>query len=110
MDSFFFTIDVQRYGPLLPHLSSPASNPPAAKAKIRGPKFPLPIQGKHHDQVFQAELLDLRGTVRYNGQDYPTPTTAAKVIVTDWKEVNGWDFWRYLDEESGKWQKIGQLR
>jgi hypothetical protein len=21
--------------------------------------------------------------------------TAAKVIVTDWKEVNGWDFWMY---------------
>lgn len=83
---------------------------PAVKAKTSSPKFPIPIQGKHHDQVFQAELLDLRGTVRYNGQDYPTPTTAAKVIVTDWKEVNGWDFWRYLDKESGEWQKIGMLR
>ena len=75
-------------------------------------KMPLPlqIQAQHHGEIYKAELLDLRGTVRYAGQEYPTPTTAAKVIVTDWKEVNGWDFWRYLNQENGNWEKIGGLR
>ena len=73
-------------------------------------RFPLPIQAKHGGEVYKGELLDIKGTVRYEGQEYPTPTTAAKVIVTDWKEVNGWDFWRYLNPESGKWENIGNIR
>jgi len=73
-------------------------------------RFPLQIHGRHHGEIFKGELLDLPGTVRYNGTDYPTPTTAAKVIVTDWKEVNGWDFWKYLNPESGTQEKIGSLR
>ena len=72
--------------------------------------FPLPIQAKHIGELYKGELLDIKGIVRYEGQEYPTPTTAAKVIVTDWKEVNGWDFWRYLNSESGKWEKIGSIR
>lgn len=73
-------------------------------------RFPLPIQAQHHGEIFKGELLDLGGTVCYEGQEYLTPTTAAKVIVTDWKQVNGWDFWRYMNLESGKWEKIGNLR
>lgn len=73
-------------------------------------QFPFPIQAKHHGEIYTGELLDLKGTVRYEGREYPTPTTAAKVIVTDWKEVNGWDFWRYFDQEREKWEKIGKLR
>jgi hypothetical protein len=55
-------------------------------------------------------MLNLDGCIRYDNKDYETPTTAAKVVVTDWKEVNGWDFWRYLDAATGKWEKIGRLR
>lgn len=84
------------------------------KVKVEKPtkniRFPLSIQGKHKDEIYKAELLNLNGTVCLNGQEYPTPTTAAKVIVTDWKEVNGWDFWRYENLESGKLEKIGNLR
>ena len=47
---------------------------------------------------------------RLQDKEYQTPTTAAKTIVTDWKEVNGWDFWRYLNPNSGNWEKIGKLR
>jgi hypothetical protein len=61
-------------------------------------------------ETFQAEMLNLDGCIRYDNKDYETPTTAAKVVVTDWKEVNGWDFWRYLDAATGKWEKIGRLR
>lgn len=72
--------------------------------------FPVAIQGKHHDQVCSAELLDINGKIRLNGIMYERPTTAAKVIVTDWKQVNGWDFWRYLNSGTGQWEKIGKLR
>ena len=91
-------------------------SPEEPKEKTQGEKqskklrFPLPIQAKHHGEIYKGELLDLGGSVRYDGQEYPTPTTAAKMIVTDWKQVNGWDFWRYLKSESGKWEKIGKLR
>ena len=72
--------------------------------------FPLPVQAQHKGKEYQGELLDLQGNLRYEGKEFPTPTTAAKIIVTDWKEVNGWDFWRYNNPESGKWEKIGNLR
>jgi restriction system protein len=80
------------------------------ESKRRSVRFPLPIQGRHHEEIFSGELLDRQGAVRYGTVRYPTPTSAAKVIVTDWKEVNGWDFWKYLDPLTGKWTKIGVLR
>jgi restriction system protein len=73
-------------------------------------EFPLAIQATHKKINYQAELLNVQGTVRLNGQEYATPSTAAKIIATDWKEVNGWDFWRYLDPVTGKREKIWKLR
>jgi restriction system protein len=72
--------------------------------------FPMPIQGKHKDQVFQAELLDISGRIRLGDQEYQKPSIAAKVVVTDWKGINGWDFWKYINPKSGKLEKIGKLR
>jgi hypothetical protein len=72
--------------------------------------YPLRIRAQHKGETFNAELLNAKGIIRFDGKEYPTPTTAAKVIVTEWKEVNGWDFWRYLNPSSGNWEKIGKLR
>lgn len=72
--------------------------------------FPISIQAQHRGATYTAQLLDIKGSVSLEDKEYPTPTTAAKVIVTDWKEVNGWDFWRYLNPSDGKWEKIGKLR
>jgi len=72
--------------------------------------LPVPIKATHKGETYQAELLNIKGVVRYENKEYQTPTTAAKVIVTDWKEVNGWDFWRYLNPSTGEWEKIGRLR
>mgnify|MGYP006417894863 CR=1 FL=1 len=92
-------------------ISLEVDKPKETKKKAKGIiEFPLPIQAKHHDEMFSGELLDLNGAVRYDGQEYPTPTTAAKIIVTDWKEVNGWDFWKYVNPKNGNWEKIGKLR
>jgi hypothetical protein len=80
------------------------------KPKLSRVRFPLPIQAKHKGQVYHAELLNIDGKVRYAGQVYETPTTAAKLVAIDWKAVNGWDFWRYISQETGKLEKIGKLK
>jgi HJR/Mrr/RecB family endonuclease len=72
--------------------------------------FPIDIQASFHGQKSSAQLLNLEGEVSYQGETYPTPTTAAKLIATTWKQVNGWDFWKYYDTESDRWIKIGELR
>ncbi len=72
--------------------------------------YPIYIRAQHKGQTFNAELINSNGVIRLDGKEYQTPTTAAKVIVTDWKEVNGWDFWRYLNPSSGNWEKISKLR
>jgi hypothetical protein len=77
------------------------------KAEIN---YPIPVKAQHKGETFSAELLNSKGMIRFDGKEYATPTTAAKVIVIDWKEVNGWDFWRYLNPSSGNWEKIGKLR
>jgi restriction system protein len=80
------------------------------KKELAKVTFPLTIQGTHREQTFTGTLLNFEGAMQVNGQDYSSPSSAAKAVVTDWKEVNGWDFWRYLNPESGKWEKIGNLR
>lgn len=82
----------------------------SGKSDLEKSTFPLAIQGRYQGQVFQAQLLAESGLVCLDGRDFLTPTAAAKVIVTGWKEVNGWDFWRYLDIATGEWKKIGTLR
>ena len=72
--------------------------------------FPIQIQASHNGMQYQAELINLDGLIRFNGTEYQTPTTAAKVIVTDWKSVNGWAFWLYKDKKTGELVKISQLR
>jgi hypothetical protein len=79
----------------------------ARKARV---EFPLTIQAQHRGQTFTGELLDMQGNVRWNGQEYATPSTAAKAIATDWKEVNGWKFWKYESPASEKWEYISNLR
>ena len=68
--------------------------------------LPLPIRAQYRGETFTGELLDFKGAIKFRDQEYPTPTTAAKLIVTEWKEVNGWDFWRYRNPSSGNWEKL----
>ena len=63
----------------------------SGKSDLEKSTFPLAIQGRYQGQVFQAQLLAESGLVCLDGRDFLTPTAAAKVIVTGWKEVNGWD-------------------
>jgi hypothetical protein len=80
------------------------------KASKSNVKFPLAIEARHKGQTYTGKLLDLRGNVSWNEQEYITPSTAAKAIATDWKEVNGWKFWKYENPESEEWEYISNLR
>lgn len=85
------------------------------KVKIGGQslttiKFPLAVQAVHKGRTYTAELLNIQGTMHYDGHQYLTPTAAASAVPTGWKKVNGWSFWRYQEPKSGRWHKIGALR
>lgn len=80
---------------------------PSTKVKI---EFPLDIQGNYRGVNYHAKLLSPKGFIDLNGKIYQTPSEAAKTITIYWKSVNGWDFWHYLDPETGKLEKIGTLR
>lgn len=80
------------------------------KKTTQSRKFPLKIQATHQGQNYEAKLLNAEGLILFNGKEYQTPTSAAKSVVTDWKAVNGWDFWRFANEETGKFEKIGRLK
>lgn len=72
--------------------------------------FPLTIQAQHKGKTYIGELLDMQGNVRCTGEKFTTPSSAAKAVATDWKEVNGWKFWKYESLESGEWEYISKLR
>jgi len=74
------------------------------------PKFPLSIQASYKGDIYHAELLNIDGKVRYDGTIYGTPSAAAKVVAIEWKSANGWDFWRYVSQETGELLKIGTLK
>ncbi len=82
------------------------TKPPAEPKSV----FPLAVRVNYQEQTYHAEMLDLKGTMRWNGQVFETPSGAAKAVAVDWKTVNGWAFWRYLDPKTGSWEKIGKLR
>ena len=71
--------------------------------------YPLPIRATARERVFEAELLDARGQVRFGGSEYRSPSAAGKA-ATGWKSCNGWTFWRYLHPETGEWRAIKEMR
>lgn len=80
------------------------------KVKVPKVKFPLAIEARHRGKTYTGILLDAKGKVAFDGKEYSTPSGAAKSIATDWKEVNGWMFWKYENPESRKWEYISRLR
>ena len=84
----------------------PPSPPPPPLPTV---PFPVSIQATVHGQTFFAELLNGKGTVRYDGQEYRSPSRVGQV-VTGWKSCNGWTLWRYQHPETGQWRPIEELR
>jgi len=84
--------------------------PEGKKVKKPKVKFPLVVEARHRGKTYMGELLDLTGTIRFEGKEYSKPSIAAKTIATDWKQVNGWKFWKYENLETGDWEYISELR
>jgi restriction system protein len=72
--------------------------------------YPLEIRAQYHGQEFSGQLLNQQGSIRFNGRDYVTASAAAKAIAVEWREANGWRFWKYLNAESGEWEHISSIR
>lgn len=87
-------------------VGDPPPPPPSPPPPV---PFPVSIQATVQGQTYSAELLNGKGTVRYNGQEYQSPSRAGR-IVTGWKSCNGWTLWRYQHPQSGQWRAIGELR
>jgi len=47
--------------------------------------------------------------ITYNGENFTAPSPAGKK-VRNGSEINGWDFWKYIDEKDGKTYKLSKLR
>ncbi len=71
--------------------------------------YPVSIRAEVKAGQHEAELLDTGGRVRYNGTEYPSPSTAGQV-ASGWKSCNGWTFWRYQHPDTGEWRTISDLR
>lgn len=48
------------------------------------------------------------GKIEFNGEEYHTPS-AAGCEATGYN-TNGWVFWEYKDEVTGRWHKLDRLR
>lgn len=75
---------------------------------LRG-KFPggKVIYAKYKGKVYKAWVL-ANGGIKFKGNIYETPTSVAKEVVKK-GAVNGWNFWKYKDE-NGNLVPLQKLR
>jgi hypothetical protein len=80
----------------------------STKVKLAGvPIEGLAVYARYKGRVYEAILFpDQR--VRYGDEDHGSPTRAG-LAATGAKSLNGWRFWRYVDDQ-GKEHYIGDLR
>lgn len=85
-------------------------------------KTPLPVSATYKGKRFTA-TINWDGTIAFQGKSYPTLSAAAGVArmtvignpptrgqQRPYPQTNGWTFWKYLDPETGKLEKIDRIR
>lgn len=70
--------------------------------------FPIAVRASN-DPHISAELLNAQGTMIFAGQQYLSPSGAAKA-ASGKKSINGWIYWRYQNPQTGAWQPIKVLQ
>lgn len=65
------------------------------------------LKGTLKGQDYRA-ILRRDGRITYNGYIYDSPSGAGRDAIG--RSCNGWSFWLYRDQKSGKWVPIGSLR
>jgi restriction system protein len=89
-------------------VSTPAPEPSGGDARP-SIVFPLAVQATVRGRTVQATLLDDAGRMRYQDQEYGSPSGAGQAAA-GWKSCNGWRFWQFRHTETGTWQAIDALR
>jgi restriction system protein len=91
--------------------STPSEPPPPPPTPAVPPTviYPLVVRIVVRGQTFEAEMLDQRGRMRFQGVEYRSPSGAGQT-ATGWKSCNGWSFWKYQHPETGEWRLIKELR
>ena len=62
-------------------------------------------------KIYKGEFLEAvvdNGKILFNGKRYNSPSKAG--CDATGTSVNGWIFWEYLDENSGSWRLLDNLR
>ena len=50
-----------------------------------------------------------QGDMRCNGSEYTSPSKVG-IHITGWKSCNGWQLWKYDDQDTKDWKFISALR
>jgi len=103
------SLDEEWWGELAGETTVPVAPPAMCKPSPPAVSYPLPVQALIRGQTFEGELLDASGRMRYEGEDYRSPSGAGQA-ATGWKSCNGWHFWHYRDPETGEWRVIDEFR
>lgn len=74
----------------------------------KGGKIPngIKLRANYLSQMHHAEVRNSK--ILLEQKSYDNPSAAARSITKS--QVNGWDFWEYLDVETGDWHSLKQLR
>jgi restriction system protein len=104
-----YSLDLEWWGDVVGEDNQGPAEPTPIRSEPLSVIFPVIIQAKSRDDTLQAELLDAKGRVRFNGSEYRSPSGAGQVAA-GWKSCNGWIFWRYQHPKTGEWRTIDELR
>lgn len=69
-------------------------------------KHGLKLRKRFKGSMLEAQVTN--GKILFGGTMYPSPSGAA--VAATGTSVNGWRFWEYCDENSGKWNALNRLR
>ena len=74
----------------------------------RGGRIPNGTRLRAHYLARDYEAEVRGGKVWFNQKAYDSPSKAARAITKS--QANGWKFWEYYDNESGRWRSLSHLR
>ena len=64
------------------------------------------LLGWRNGWEYEARLLK-NGCIRYCGEDYENPSTAARAALG--RRISGWHFWKFK-KKSGEWNSLSDLK
>jgi len=93
---------------ITPKMLSKEPNEASGFLYCKGGKIPngTKIRAYYLSQEYEAEVRG--GKIRLGLKSFDNPSSAARSITRS--QVNGWDFWEYLETETETWHSLDKLR